>query len=149
LKYLKPSSSRAAVLAVLLMARIVSAQISAGTKPIYRIGFKPGAYATVVEGDVGPPYTRGPDMTNEGSEKYSLPGQAGQHLSIEVSSNSRQALFTLVKPSPGGSKNEFVTNASGIKRWTGKLEMSGDYVIIVFTRQQKGLAHFKLRLTLR
>jgi len=150
LKYLNPFSIHLDLLAIsLLMAHVVSAQITAGTKPIYSIEFKPGTYTATVEGTVGPPVTRGPDMTNEGSEKYSLHAQAGQHLTMEVSSGNNQALFTLVKPSPAGARNEFVERAAGVKRWSGSLKMSGDYRVIVFTRQQEGVSRFKLRVTLR
>lgn len=130
-----------------LMAHAVAAQIGAGTKPIYPIDFKPGRNSAAVEGAVGPPQTRGPDMTNNGSEEYSLRAQAGQHLMIEVSSGSHQVLFTIVKPSPNGSKFEFVEGAARVKRWSGSLKMSGDYQVIVFTRAE--WSRFKLRVTLR
>jgi hypothetical protein len=133
--------------AVLLgITQAVYAQIGAGTKPIYPISFKPGANTAAVEGTVGPSQTRGPDMTNEGSEEYSLRAQAGQHLTIEVSSKNHQVLFTLVKPSPGGAKIEFVEGAGGVRRWSGPLKMSGDYLVIVFTRA--ALSRFKLRVML-
>lgn len=133
----------------LLLAHVVLAQISAGTKPIYSIEFKPGTYTATVEGTVQPLVTRGPDMSNEGSEQYSLHAQAGQHLTINVTSNNNQALCTLVKPSPFGSRNEFVERAAGVRHWSGRLTMSGYYRVIVFTRQQEGVSRFKLRATLR
>lgn len=98
------------------MAHLVLAQISAGTKHIYSIEFKPGTYTATVEGTVQPLVTRGPDMTNEGAEKYPLHAQAGQHLTINVTSKNNQALFTLVKPSPLGSRNKFVDRAAGVRR---------------------------------
>ena len=137
----------ALVIALLAIAQAISAQISAGTKPIYPINFKPGENTTVVEGTVSTPKTVGPDRTDPGSEKYSLRAQAGQYLTMEITSGNHQAVFTLVKPSPFGSKNEFVENASRVKRWSGRLKMSGDYGVIVFTRA--GLSRFKLRVTLR
>ena|SRR5438105_3929841 len=136
----------ALVIALLVITQAISAQISAGTKPIYPINFKPGENTTVVEGTVSTPRTVGPDMTNEGFEKYSLHVRAGQYLTMQISSGNHQALFTLVKPSPFGSKNEFVENASRVKRWSGRLKMSGDYFVIVFTRAE--LSRFKLRVTL-
>jgi hypothetical protein len=139
----------ALVIALLAITQAISAQISAGTKPIYPINFKSGVNSTLVEGTVSPPRTVGPDMTNEGSEEYTLRVRAGQQLTMVISSGNHQALFTLVKPSPFGSKNEFVENAGGVKRWSGKLQMSGDYRVIVFMRQQEGLSRFKLRVTLR
>ena len=142
---------RSIVLAAVLLviAHAVSAQISAGTKPIYPIEFKPGASTTKVEGTVSLPRTVGPDMTNEGSERYLLSARAGQYLTMEVSSKNHQALFTLVKPSPSEAKIEFVEKAGGVRRWSGRLKMSGDYLVIVFTRQQAGLSRFKLHVTLR
>lgn len=134
---------------LLVITHAVSAQIGAGTKPIYTIDVKPGANNAAVEGTVSPSQTRGSDMTNDGSEQYSLRAQAGQTLTIEVSSRNHQALLTLVKPSPFGSRIEFVERAAGVRRWSGRLKLSGDYQVIVFTRQQEGSAHFKLRVTLR
>jgi hypothetical protein len=142
---------RSIVLAAVLLVitHVVSAQISAGTKPIYPIEFKPGASTTKVEGTVSLPRTVGPDMTNEGSERYLLSARAGQYLTMEVSSKNHQVLFTLVKPSPSEAKIEFVEKAGGVRRWSGRLKMSGDYLVIVFTRQQAGLSRFKLHVTLR
>jgi len=148
-KHLNTSLERFAWLAILLiMAHIVSAQISAGTKPIYSIEFKPGTTTTVVEGTVSTPKTVGPDMTNDGSEQYSLRVRAGQHLTIQISSSNHQAMFTIIKPSPFGSKNEVVETARGVKRWSGTLTMNGDYRITVFTREDAA-ARFKLRVALR
>ena len=134
---------------LLVITHVVSAQISAGTKPIYPIEFKRGASTTKVEGTVSLPRTVGPDMTNEGSERYLLSARAGQYLTMEVSSKNHQVLFTLVKPSPSEAKIEFVEKAGGVRRWSGRLKMSGDYLVIVFTRQQAGLSRFKLHVTLR
>jgi hypothetical protein len=150
MKNLNKSFTGFAWLAMLLTtAHIVPAQISAGTKPIYSIEFKPGTHTATVKGTVAPPVTRGPDMTNEGSERYSLHGQAGQRLTISVTSQNHQTLFTLIKPSPAGSRNEFVERAAGVKHWSGSLKLSGAYGIIVFTRQQEGVSRFKLRAILR
>ena len=151
LKSLGPTSTRSILVAAVLflMAHAISAQISAGTKPIYAIEFKPGTNTTVVEGTVGPPETRGPDMTNEGGEQYTLRVRDGQHLTMEISSDNRQAKFTLIKPSPAASRNEFVKDATGVKRWSGTLTMSGDYRVTVFTLDRDALSHFKLRITLR
>ena len=134
---------------LLLMTQTISAQISAGTKAIYPIEFKLGTHTKVVEGTVGPTETRGPDMTNEGSEQYILHARAGQHLTMELTSNNRQAKFTLIKPSPAASRNEFVKDAAGVKRWSGTVTMSGDYRVTVYTLDREALSHFKLRITLR
>ena len=133
---------------LLLTAFTVWAQ-SPGTKPIYPIKFKPGANTTVVESTVSPPMTVGPDMTNEGSERYSLSVQAGQYLTMEISSNNRQAMFSLIKPSPGMVKYEIVEGAGGVKRWSGRLTQSGDYIITVFTQDREAGSRFKLRVRLR
>lgn len=148
-KNLNASLERLAWVAIsLVAAHVVSAQISAGTKPIYSIEFKRGTYTASVKGTVGPTVTRGPDMTNEGSEQYSLSVRAGQHLTIQINSSNHQAMFTIIKPSPFGSKNEVVETARGVKRWSGTLAMNGDYRITVFTREA-ATARFKLRVTLR
>lgn len=147
LKNLNTSLARVALAISVLSAHLVSAQISAGTKAIYSIEFKPGTTTTVVMGTVSTPKTIGPDMTNEGSEQYSLRVRAGQHLTIQISSSNHQAMFTIIKPSPAGSKNEVVEKARGVKRWSGALAMNGDYWITVFTREEEG--RFKLRVTLR
>jgi len=101
-----------------------------------------------MEGTVSTPKTIGPDMTNGGSEQYSLRVRAGQHLTIQINSRNHQAMFTIIKPSPFGSKNEVVETARGVKRWSGMLAMNGDYRITVFTREE-ATARFKLRVTLR
>ena len=88
-------------------------------------------------------------MTNEGSEQYTLRVRAGQHLMMEITSDNRQAKFTLIEPSPAASRNEFVKDAAGVKRWSGSLTMSGDYRVTVYTRDREALSHFKLRITLR
>lgn len=149
-KHLNTSFARLAWLAILLiMAHIVPAQIGAGTKPIYSIEFKPGTTTTVVRGTVTTPKTVGPDMTNRGSEQYSLSVRAGQHLTIQINSSNHQAMFTIIKPSPAGSKNEVVEKARGLKGWSGTLAMDGDYRITVFTREEEAVSRFKLRITLR
>jgi hypothetical protein len=132
---------------LLAITHVVFAQISAGTKPVYPIKFEPGASTAAVEGAVGPTQTRGPDMTNEGSERYVLSARAGQYLTMQVSSSNDLALFTLVKPSPNEAKIEFVEGAARVKRWSGRLKMSGDYLVIVFTRA--GFSRFKLHVKLR
>jgi hypothetical protein len=82
--------------ALLILTALTTWAQSAGTKPIYRIEFKPGVKTTVVEGTVSPPRTAGPDMTNDGSERYSLRVRAEQYLTMEISSGNRQAVFYLI-----------------------------------------------------
>ena len=149
LENMEPTSPRSIFVAavLLLMAHAISAQINAGTRPIYAIEFKPGTNTTVVKGTVGPPETRGPDRTNEGREQYTLRVRAGQRLRMEISSDNRQAEFTLIKPSPAASRNELVKDAAGVKRWSGTLTMSGDYRVTVFTLDRESV-RFRLRVTL-
>jgi hypothetical protein len=135
--------------ALLLLTALTTWAQSAGTKPIYPIKFKPGVKTTVVEGTVSTPRTVGPDMTNEGSERYTLRAQAGQYLTMEISSDNHQAMFSLIKPSPGGVRFEIVEKAGAVKRWSGRLAMTGDYNITVFTYDQEAVSRFKLRVTLR
>ncbi|HEX8174407.1 MAG TPA: hypothetical protein VF543_04730 [Pyrinomonadaceae bacterium] len=114
---------------------------TAGTKPIYRIEFKPGARATIVEGTVTQPAGEG-DMHNSGSERYTLRVRGGQTLRLEITSDNNEALFSLSTPD-----FEIVDAAAGVKRFYGKLRFSGDYYITVFAR--KSASRFKLKVTLR
>ena len=137
------------LLALLPLVAVTAWAQSAGTKPVYPIKFKPDVKTTVVEGTVSPSRTVGPDMTNEGSERYSLSARAGQYLTMEISSDHHQAMFSLIKPSPGMVKYEIVERAGGVKRWSGRLMMSGDYMVVVFTQDREAASRFKLRVTLR
>ncbi len=132
------------VFALLLLTALTAWAQRAGTKPIYPIKFKPGVKTTVVEGTVTPPHGEG-DMHNSGFERYSLRVRAGQYLTMEISSDNHQAMFSLIKPSPD---DEIVERAGGVKRWSGRLTESGDYLVTVFTRERE-VSHFKLRVTLR
>jgi hypothetical protein len=125
---------------LLLTASTAWAQ-SAGTKPIYRIEFKPGESTSVVAGTVKQPAGEG-DMHDPGSERYSLRVRGGQTVKLEISSDNDEAIFSLSTPD-----FEIVEDAGGIKRWSGKLKLSGDYYITVFTRKET--SRFKLRVTLR
>ena len=125
---------------LLLLASSAWAQ-SAGTKPIYRIEFKPGEKSTVLEETVTKPRGEG-DMHDPGSERYSLRVRAGQTILMDISSDNNEAVFSLSTPD-----YEIVKGAGGVKRWSSKLEIAGDYIITVFTR--KAASRFKLRVTLR
>lgn len=148
-KSLGPTSARSILVAavLLLMAYAISAQISAGTKPIYPIEFKPGTHTKVVKGTIARPMT--PERQSDGSEKYTLQAQAGQFLKVEISSNNHQAVFSILQTSPAAVKNELIKNASRVKRWSGTLTKSSNYTIIVLTPDPDGYSRFKLRITLR
>lgn len=135
-------AKRALVLSTLLLliASAAPAQ-SRGTKPIYPVKFKPNSKTATVEGTVTEPSGEG-DMRNPGSERYSLAVREGQTVSLEISSDNGDAVFSLA-----ASNFEIVKQAGGVKRWSGKLKAAGDYIITVFT--QKKRSHFKLRVTLR
>lgn len=90
-----------------------------------------------------------PERQSDGSERFTLRAQAGKFLKMEISSDNHLAVFTLIKPSPAASRNEFVKDAAGVKRWSGTLTMSGDYRVTVFTLDREALSRFKLRITLR
>ena len=137
-----------ALVALLLLTASFALAQSRGTKPISSIEFKPGARATVIGGTVSPPVTVGPDMTDNGSERYSLRARSGQLLTIEISSDNHQALFSLVKPSPFMVKFDIVEGAGAVKRWSGRLTDSGNYLVTVFTHDQEAASRFKLRVTL-
>jgi len=138
-----------ALVALLLLTASFALAQSRGTKPIYSIEFKPGARTTVIGGTVSPPVTVGPDMTNDGSERYSLRARSGQLLTIEISSDNHQALFSLIKPSSFMVKYDIVEGAGTVKRWSGRLTESGNYLVTVFTHDREAASQFKLRVTLR
>jgi hypothetical protein len=134
--------------AVLLWTVSIASAQSAGTKAIPAIRFPRGAHTTVIDGTVSAPVTVGPDMTDDGSERYSLQARSGQVLTIEMSSDNQQALFSLIKPSPARAKNDIVERAGAVKRWSGRLTESGNYLVQVFTHGRESASHFKLRVTL-
>jgi hypothetical protein len=136
------------IFALLLLTASTTWAQSAGTKAIPSIEFKSGEKTAVVEGAVSPTFNAGSDMSSGGSERYSLHVQTGQYLTVEISSDNRHALFSLVKPSPGMATYEMVERADGVKHWSGRLTKSGNYLVQVFTRE-KETSHFKLRVTLR
>lgn len=135
------------VAALSLASPASSAQISAGTPPIYPIKFKPGTNTTVVKGTIARPMT--PERQSGGFQRFTLRAQAGKFLKMPISSDNHLAVFTLIKPSPAGSKIEFVANAARVKRWSGTLTMSGDYLVTVFASDPEALSRSKLRVTLR
>jgi hypothetical protein len=139
---LRTLSLRALILCTGLLLAATSAWAqSRGTKPIYRIEFKPGEKTTAVERTVTQPAGEG-DMHDPGSERYSLRVKGGQTVRMEISSDNGEAVFSLSTPD-----FEMIEGAGGVKRWTGKLKLSGDYYVTVFTR--KDTSRFKLRVTLR
>lgn len=132
---------------ILLLASISPAQ-SPGTKPVPQIVFEPSKASTVVEGTVRPdassprlPY----DIDTSGSETYSLSGQDGQILAMTITSDNGQARFSIEKPYHPGGNFEFL--ASRATRWSGKLTESGNYIVIVYTRQNESRFKLDLRLT--
>ena len=124
-------------MALLLLTASTTWTQSAGTKAIPSIEFKSGEKTAFVEGTVSPTFNAGPDMNSGGSERYSLHVQSGQYLTVEISSDNRHALFSLVKPSPGMARYEAVERAGGVKRWSGRLMKSGNYLVEVFTREKE------------
>lgn len=135
------------IAALSLASHAKSAQISAGTKPIYPIEFKPGTNTTVVKGTIARPMT--PERQSDGSERFTLRAQAGKFLKMEISSDNHLAVFTLIKPSPAASRNDVVKNAVSVRRWSGTLKISGDYLVTVFAPDRDAFSRFKLRITLR
>lgn len=134
--------------AALLIAATSWAQ-SPGTKAIGTIAFAPGSTTAVLEGDVSTPSTVGEDRTNDGGETYVLHAKAGQRLRVRLASSDQHAVFSLIKPSPAMSRIEFVPKAAGVTQWSGRLALSGDYVVEVFTHDNRQVSHFRLQVTLR
>lgn len=140
------STGRQSLRALLLLSSLLFVASTAwaqtvGTKPIYRIELKPGAKTTTVEGTVTEPAGEG-DMHNPGSERYTLRVRGGQLLRMEISSDDDEAVFSLATPD-----YEIVEDAAGVKRFNGRIKLSGDYYVTVFTRGRA--SHFKLKVTLR
>lgn len=140
---LKRPSLRALLLlsTLLFMASTAWAQ-TVGTKPIYRIAFKPGAESATLKGTVTQPAGEG-DMHNPGSERYTLRVRGGQLLRMEISSDNGRAVFSLLTPD-----YEIVEDVAGVKSWSGKIKLSGDYYVTVFIRDGAA-SRFKLKVTLR
>src|SRR6185295_12599909 len=122
------------VIALSPASHVSSAQISAGTRPINRIDFKPGTNTTVVKGTIARPMT--PERQSDGSQRFTLQAQAGKFLKMEISSDNHLAVFSLIKPSPAASRIEFVKNAAAVRRWSGILSVSGKYVVTVFAQDR-------------
>jgi len=131
----------------LLLTSLIALAQTVGTKPIYDLKLRPGQRATFVEGTVGPSRGQG-DMTNSGTERYLLRVRAGQFLVIEIGSENDRAVFSLVKCSHNMVRYEQIDKAEGVKRWSGRLTRSGNYLVTIFTRDREADSRFKLRVTL-
>ncbi|HSS21667.1 MAG TPA: hypothetical protein VLL54_16460 [Pyrinomonadaceae bacterium] len=136
-----------AITALSLACSVSSAQISAGTRPIYPIEFKSGTNTAVVIGTIARP--KSPERQSAASQTLTLRALAGNFLRMEISSDNHLAVFTLVKPSPAASRIEFVKDAVGVTRWSGTLKVSGDYAVKIFAQDLDAFSRFKLRVTLR
>lgn len=90
-----------------------------------------------------------PWQTSERSERYVLHARDRQPLSMTIGSDDRQSVFSIVKPSPGMSRIEFIDGATAVTHWSGKPVLSVDYVVIVLAQGGQGVSHFKRAVTLR
>ena len=70
-------------------------------------------------------------------------------FTMEISSDKHQVVFSLMKAAPSMAKLEIVQGAGGVKHWSGRLTMTGDYIVTVLTPDREANSHFKLRVTLR
>jgi hypothetical protein len=131
-----------AVVALSLASPSSPGQISSGTRPIYPIEFKPGTNTAVVKGTIARPMT--PERQSDGSQEFTLRAQAGKFLRLEISSDNHLAVFTLIEPSPAASRIEMVKDAVGVRRWSGTLKISGDYLVTVFAPDRDAFSRFKL-----
>ncbi len=68
---------------------------------------------------------------------------------MTIGSDYRHSVFSIVKPSPAMSRVELIDGATAVTRWSGKLVLSGDYVVIVLTQDGQDASHLKLAATLR
>ena len=53
---------------------------------------------------------------------------------MTIGSADRHNVFSIVKPTPAISRIEFIDGATAVTHWSGKLVLSGDYVVIVLTQ---------------
>jgi hypothetical protein len=69
----------------------------------------------------------------------------GQTMTVRIKSVGHNAVFAIVKPGGGYLPN--ATDLSDAERWSGKLPVSGDYVIE--TGGTRGNADYTLTVTIR
>lgn len=107
----------------LALAGAVALVAAAGAVREERVELAPGATTGVVEGAV----------TGFDSVQYQVAAQAGQVMTVGLSSDNKSVYFNVYRPGdvPGQSTAVHVGPRSG-NDWTARLRASGDYTLQVF-----------------
>ncbi len=117
--------------------------------PIEIVRFERGASSKVISGAV---------IRGERS-LYSIDARAGQRLTLSISALEDNAVFQIYPPGAQPKHGEYGVEISGAKalrgaaegedaqRWSGKLEQSGTYLVVVGS--SRGNATYTLRVTIR
>ena len=114
-----------------------------GAPRIYEVEFKKGEF--VSDGSVMP-FRRCPPTVPHGvcgngnSKGYSIEGGAGDRITIDLSSDTGDVVFSIFGP-----KGEVLDGGSATRKWSGKLSSSGYYRINVYTT--KAYTPFEIRFT--
>lgn len=137
---LKRCAFAAAVTAFLFCAVILTRAQSRGTEAIPEITFNPQQRTATKRGTVSLPHGEG-DMHNDGADRYTFNYKAGQRLTVNLQSDKGKAIFTINR-----ADYEPASLPASVKRWSGKLPASGQYLITIFARE--GSDKYALKLSL-
>lgn len=100
-----------------------------------RITFKQGENSSTLAGKV----------ENTGRVDHVVSGSSGQTMTVSITSTDENAAFW-IQHHKGKEMNK-AKPADNARSWTGKLDLSGDYYIIV--KGAKGAADYQLTVTLK
>ena len=78
-------------------------------------------------------------------DRYLVSARAGQRMTVSISSVERNAAFTVYAPS--NDTLEGTSERQEVKKWSGTLPESGDYVVEV--GGTRGNARYTLKVTIR
>ncbi|HWQ33707.1 MAG TPA: hypothetical protein VNQ79_12710 [Blastocatellia bacterium] len=119
-----------------LLALAVSVTIAFSQRPPVRIRFARGADSVMLEGSV---------MRGE-RDRYLVKARARQVMTVSLTSAEDNAVFQIYRP--GGRKTlAGAGEGEDARTWSGKLPMSGDYLIVV--GGTRGNASYKLEVKIR
>lgn len=100
-----------------------------------RINFAPGAGSATIAGKV----------ENTGRVDHVVSGQGGKTVTVSITSTDSNATFWIQHEK--GKEMKGAVPADNARTWTGKLNLSGDYYIIV--KGAKGPADYQLTVTIK
>ena len=136
------------VLAASPPARAEDAGATAGPIVVEPIRFKPGESGAVVSGPVVSPDRK----------IYSIGARAQQTLTVDIGSSEDNAVFQIYKPPAKPERRDYGIEVVGdalagaadgqdAKHWSGKLPVTGAYLIVV--GPTRGNAKYLLKVTIR